>query len=140
VPQRRAQLTRCRIGVARGVGAGRCLAGAGQACARSTASWAVSGALAVAAGVTAGAGGAHLIAVAARVGVVTAFLVRAVTGLTGQTCRLVSWTPSRRCVDLDRRWYGPACGLHADGSRLPRGRGGATSVLNTAVAVSGGLL
>lgn len=79
----------------------------------STACWAVSGALAVAAGVTAGAGGAHPIAVAARVGVVTAFLVRAVTGLTGQTYRLVSWTPSRQFVDLDRRWYGPACGLLA---------------------------
>lgn len=75
--------------------------------------WAVSGALAVAAAVTAGAGGAHPLAVTARVGVVTAFLVRATTGLTEQTYRLVSWTPSQRFVDLDRRWYGPACGLLA---------------------------
>ena len=78
--------------------------------------WTVSGALAVAAGVTAGAGGDRPVAVAARVGVVTALLLRAVTGVTGQTHRLVSWTPSLRFVDLDRRWYGPVCGVLA-GSR-----------------------
>jgi hypothetical protein len=86
--------------------------------------WLVAGALAAAAAVTAGVGGTHPIAIVARAGVTTALLTRAATGLTGQTHRLVSWTPSPRFAALDRRWYGPACGvlgvLAAAGLRVRR--------------------
>lgn len=73
--------------------------------------WAVAATLAVAAGVTAGAGGQHRPAVLARAGVVTALLLRAATGLTGRTHLLVPWTPSQHLLHLDRRVYGPACAL-----------------------------
>ncbi len=77
----------------------------------AAACWAVAAALAAAAGVTAGAGRQHRLAVLARAGVTAALLVRAATGLTGRTHLLVPWTPSQHFVDLDRRVYGPTCAL-----------------------------
>ncbi len=38
-----------------------------------------------------------------------ALIVRGLTGLTGTTGRLVSWTPSDHFVEIDRRRYGPLC-------------------------------
>lgn len=77
----------------------------------AAACWAVAATLAVAAGVTAGVGGQHRLAVLTRAGVASALLVRAATGLTGRTHLLVPWTPSQHFVHLDRRVYGPTCAL-----------------------------
>jgi len=74
---------------------------------------AVSAALAAAAAVTAGVGGEQPLAVTARAAVAVTLSARAATGLTGGTHLLVPWTPSARFVDLDRRLYGPCCGLLA---------------------------
>jgi len=76
-----------------------------------SACWAVAATLAAAAGVTAGAGGQHQLAVLARAGVTAALLARAATGLTGRTHLLVPWTPSQHSVHLDRRVYGPTCAI-----------------------------
>lgn len=77
----------------------------------AAACWTVAAALALAAGVTAGIGGQHQLAVLARAGVTAALLLRAATGLTGRTHLLVPWTPSQHFVHLDRRMYGPTCAL-----------------------------
>jgi len=71
----------------------------------------VSAALAAAAALTAGAGGDHPAAVLSRAAVAAALLARAGTGLGGRTGLLVPWTPSQHFVELDRRVYGPVCGV-----------------------------
>ena len=71
----------------------------------------VSAALAAAAALTAGVGGDHPVAVLSRAAVAAALLARAGTGLTGHTSLLVPWTPSQHFVKLDRRVYGPVCGV-----------------------------
>jgi hypothetical protein len=61
---------------------------------------------------------------AVRACIAGGFAVRGVAGLTGSTRWLVPWTPSRRFVDLDRRYYGPLCvaigALVAAGIRVDR--------------------
>ncbi len=71
----------------------------------------VSAALAAAAALTAGVGADHPVAVLSRAAVAVALLARAGTGLAGRTGLLVPWTPSQHFVDLDRRLYGPVCGV-----------------------------
>ncbi len=71
----------------------------------------VSGALAAAAALTAGMGGDHPVAVLSRVAVAVGLLARAGTGFAGRTGLLVPWTPSQHFVELDRRVYGPMCGV-----------------------------
>lgn len=69
----------------------------------------VGGGLASAAVLVAGAGGDRAAARAARLAIAAGFLVRGVAGVTGETVRLVPWTPGPRFVRLDRRYYGPLC-------------------------------
>ncbi len=71
----------------------------------------VSAALAAAAALTAGVGAEHPVAVLSRAAVAAALLARAGTGLAGHTGLLVPWTPSQHFVELDRRLYGPVCGV-----------------------------
>jgi len=71
----------------------------------------VSAALAAAAALTAGVGADHSVAVLSRAAVAAALLARAGTGLAGRTGLLVPWTPSQHFVELDRRLYGPVCGV-----------------------------
>ena len=56
-----------------------------------------------------GLAGKGSIARVARGIVCGAFLVRGAAGLTGNTRRLVSWTPDPEFVRRDRRCYGPLC-------------------------------
>lgn len=75
--------------------------------------WSLSAALAAAAALNAGAGAGQRVAIVARAGVAATLLARAITGLSGRTHLLVPWTPSQRFIELDRRFYGPCCGLLA---------------------------
>ncbi len=70
----------------------------------------VSGALAAAAALTAGVGGDHPVAVLSRAAVAVGLLARAGTGFAGRTGLLVPWTPPQH-LELDRRVYGPMCGV-----------------------------
>lgn len=74
----------------------------------AAACFAVAGALSVAAALVAGVGGGSL-GRTGRAGVATVLLGRGLAGVTGQTRRLVPWSPSPRFVRLDRRAYGPLC-------------------------------
>jgi hypothetical protein len=65
--------------------------------------------LGLASTVVSGAGGNHRSAQVVRFGVATGFIVRGALGITGNTFRLVSWKPSARFSELDRRYYGPLC-------------------------------
>jgi hypothetical protein len=69
----------------------------------------VGSGLAVAATLVAGVGGARRPVRLARAAIAAGFLVRGLAGLTGQTRRLVSWTPGAHFQRLDRRYYGPLC-------------------------------
>lgn len=74
------------------------------------ATWAVAGALAVAAGLVADV--VPIPRSARRVGVLgTAVVlgVRGLAGVTGTTERLVGWRTSTTFERLDRTWYGPLC-------------------------------
>lgn len=71
--------------------------------------FAVAGALAGAAAIVAGLGGERPLARFARGAVAATMLVRGVTGITGSTRLLVSWTPSDHFNALDKRRYGPLC-------------------------------
>ena len=51
------------------------------------------------------------VAVLSRAVVAADLLARAGTGFTGRTGLLVPWTPSQQLVELDRRVYGPMCGV-----------------------------
>ncbi len=70
---------------------------------------AVGAALGTAAVVVAGGGGERRVARRVRRLVAAGFLVRGAAGLSGQTGRLVSWTPSAEFARHDRRLYGPLC-------------------------------
>jgi hypothetical protein len=69
----------------------------------------VAAVLAGAAGLVAGVGGDRRVARFGRAAVAAGFLTRGVAGLTGNTGRLVPWTPDARFARLDRRYYGPLC-------------------------------
>lgn len=68
-----------------------------------------AGALVVAAGLVAGAGGQRRPVRLARAGVATGLLIRGVLGVTGLTRLLVPWTPTANFRNLDRWRYGPLC-------------------------------
>jgi hypothetical protein len=70
---------------------------------------AVACALATSSALVGGLAGKGSIARAARGIICGAFLVRGAAGLTGNTRRLVSWTPAPEFVRRDRRCYGPLC-------------------------------
>jgi hypothetical protein len=69
----------------------------------------VGGALGAASLTVAGLGERRPIARITRAGIAVGFLARGMAGLSGDTRRLVSWTPSPRFVRLDRHYYGPLC-------------------------------
>jgi hypothetical protein len=65
--------------------------------------------LGAASALVAGVGGDRRVARCGRRAVAAGFLARGLAGLTGNTHRLVPWTPAATFVRLDRRYYGPLC-------------------------------
>ena len=77
----------------------------------------VSGALGLAAALVADVAGLPRCFRISGVTVVAATMaLRGITGISGQTHRLVPWTPGERFVELDRKYYGPLCLALAAGS------------------------
>ena len=92
-----------------------------------TACVAVAGALGAAAVSVALPGRRGVVVQLARVAVAGGLFVRGLAGVTGRTHLLLNWTPTEPFLELDRRFYGPAClalaALAATSLRRRRPRG-----------------